>query len=433
MTTETEARRLLRLAADTVDVRPGEPITAPVSRHGRWTVPLIAAATVIAAVAIGFAVVDRDASGPGPVEPVGGSLVPVVGWDATTARQALQKAGLVVETTVQPRCGVTPGRVASTAPTAGTPVVPGTVVTLGVTSSNIDGLCVDFESDAPLMELMDLVAADGPNKDRATFAQEVDVYLNGERTVLTGTEARTSQTWDQRSALGVFATELARLSVGGTWVADPGPLPVECRGIEPAHPHGPARQRFAIVSYRPVTGCAVLDVYRDGRSEPVPSPIDMIVVTTAASASPTATDSHARSVYIAQTFVNFAEGRSDTLPLADQVDLYVGNRWVKSLSAGDVQRPAFQVCLAGGYAERSCPYSAIDVIADDPDGFRAHHEAANCAEQIAPPLRPAQGRGTRSVFLNSRNPQMCMDVWSVELVYNVDTEIVAVNVLLGSP
>lgn len=447
MLTEDEVRELLGRAAATIEVPPGRAVAAVTPGRPRWVVPAAAAAVVAIAVVAGAIAAERKGSAPEPAPPTVKTLIPVVGWDATWARQALEDAGLEVQTEIQPVCGVTPGRVAATNPVAGTRVGPGATVTLAVTSNNIDGLCVDAKSDSLLMDLMDLVAnrepgvkRSLPDPNQARFSNEVDLYLNGTHSVLKGTEAHQSRIWGPDSALGVFAAELSRLSAAGTvWVVDPvGTVPDECAGIEPQHSKdGPPRQRFAIVSYRQVVGCAVLDVYRASSIGAFASPIDLMVVTTSDVATPPRErggQQNARAVHAAQTFVNFAEGRTTALPVADVVELFVGNQPVKTIDAKAArQTSGYDLCPPVGYAERSCPLSAIETIRNDPNGWRISGEPARCADQAGPPLMPAQLRGTASVFLNSREPESCMDAWSVELIYNGDDQIVAVNLLLGSP
>jgi hypothetical protein len=137
---------------------------------------------------------------------------------------------------------------------------------------------------------------------------------------------------------------------------------------------------------------------------------------------------------VGATFVSFAWGESPNgIKFADSVDLYVGNRRVRSITAEQARdRASWSVCPSGGYAEGSCPFSALDTIrrTKSPAIATAEHPALGAC---ATGEQGADLPTGRFVVLGVAEPDSCMSNWDVEIYYDDDLRVTAVNLLLGSP
>lgn len=166
--TDTDARRLLALAADTIEVSPVATVT-PLPRRPRWT-PFVAAAAVLALVAGSTWWLGRpDSPDPAPAT----SAVPsVFGYDAATAQRVLEDAGFEVDTTPDPICSEVPGRAVGTTPPPGTRTEG--PISLRVTAVPSSGRCsTGWRSEA--WQLVDFAQGLGPGPDWApTVTLRVD-------------------------------------------------------------------------------------------------------------------------------------------------------------------------------------------------------------------------------------------------------------------
>jgi len=133
-------------------------------------------------------------------------------------------------------------------------------------------------------------------------------------------------------------------------------------------------------------------------------------------------------------FLAFAHGELDIPPVDTPVDLYVGRRFVQTISseqAGD--RLAYRVCgPEGGYAGRTCPFSAVDVLAGydgevtvttNPPSHPCLHLARVPEELVA----------YRTLVLTATAPLSCVEYFAVELFVNDAGQIVAVGLLHTEP
>lgn len=122
-------------------------------------------------------------------------------------------------------------------------------------------------------------------------------------------------------------------------------------------------------------------------------------------------------------------------PYAERVDLHLGNKLVTTVDGGTLHgADAWEICPPGGsYSEYTCPFSARDtVLAADRDSivFTGAHPAYGMCAEVFPDEEPPSGR---FAVLGLAEPEACLMNWNVELYYDADQRITAVNLLHGSP
>lgn len=172
---DSEARRLLHLAADTIDVAPAGPVAVP--PHRPWWPGLVAAAAVAVAatgLAVGFRSDEPPVPAPAPSTPVVDRLPAqppsVFGYDTYDAVQMLEALGYEVSTELVPSCD-TYGRAVGT-----TPGPDAGQVTVLRGSGDDTAFCARSPEDparADAWELIDLV---GGRDSRLDLAPTVRVY-----------------------------------------------------------------------------------------------------------------------------------------------------------------------------------------------------------------------------------------------------------------
>jgi hypothetical protein len=134
---------------------------------------------------------------------------------------------------------------------------------------------------------------------------------------------------------------------------------------------------------------------------------------------------------IAARFLHYAWGESDTLPVDTPVRLYLGNQYKKTIQPLRDGRQSWEVC-SSGYAERSCPMSALEVVRGGPyrpDSATAPRMA--CFAAAGDP--PTDTGGSTLAVLVPRKAKACYDDYVVQIWSNDVGQITAVNLLLGSP
>jgi len=441
MLTESEARDLLARAAATIEVPPGAPVAVGTGRPRRTLVPVMAAAAasalIIAAVALMQERQPGQASGPqvsDTAAPVASGIPSVFAYDADSAEQMLTDAGLVVTRKPSYTC-LTPGRAVGTKPATGARFEPGDPVTLFVTEPSPIDLCIAPAKDALAWQLLDFANGRGL---APRFASEVTVYVNGQRTTLSGEEAADAGTWGPESALSLLATASRQvLREGGGLTTTPvlavhrddgtrfacggSGLPDELAG----------RESLWLTIEIPTDGlwsCTFANLYRtDGQ-------IDAIVVRTWGMGDAQATpepEPDPDPDGIGTRFLAYARGEADELPVDTAVQLYLGNQYQKTISAADVSdRSRWDLCAP--YAERSCPMSALTTLRE----FRQDPAVTDflpdaCLDILVD--EPTDPGGNRMVVLGVPEPQSCMDDFAVQLWYDDVGQITAVNLLFGSP
>jgi hypothetical protein len=136
----------------------------------------------------------------------------------------------------------------------------------------------------------------------------------------------------------------------------------------------------------------------------------------------------------ARTFAVFAGGDDVAPPLADEVDLYLGNQLQKTITAGQgLRRDSWQVCTE--YAGLSCPFSALSSLADAGRLKYTTMPGAFCLTSLAElPAELTTPEAQRSsVVVRPRQVATCGDNVSVQLWLDDEQRIFAVNLLVASP
>ena len=184
-----------------------------------------------------------------------------------------------------------------------------------------------------------------------------------------------------------------------------------------------------------LTGCGDMAAPTAPSATDGPSPSTPIATTPptpSASADPTPLPDGLNGV--GPRFLAFARGELETPPVDTPVDLYVGRIFVEAISseqAGD--RLAYRVCgPEGGYAGRTCPFSAVDVLA----GYDGEVTATTNPPShpcLHPARMPDELVAYRTLVLTATAPLTCVDYFAVELSVNDVDQIVAVDLLLTEP
>ena len=159
-------------------------------------------------------------------------------------------------------------------------------------------------------------------------------------------------------------------------------------------------------------------------SEPPPS------TTSSAPAEPAVPGEEA-----ATGFRAFARGDAGLPPLADQVDLYLGNAFtgfVTQKRAGDAK--AWATCTeVGDYAGRACPLSPLDVLAEHRRVAYVESPDSTCLKTYGPVPPDLRKLVHVAIVPAPGSVDSCIDDFAVQLFSNADGELVAVSLLMGEP
>ena len=210
MSSEERIRTEVHRMADGIQVASERRLAAVLakrSRRRRW-VPVASAASVVAVVASGVVlsgVLSGDRSGPGPVESAepsegtpDGTVPSLFGHTRDSADALLADLGLKVRFGEQDSCEPE-GRPVGTEPAAGTPVETGDEVTVLLAFQGPLTDCAFIPTEA--WAFVDFATGRGP---APVFADEVELYVDGERTRRLSAEVARSGDWGEGSALGIL-------------------------------------------------------------------------------------------------------------------------------------------------------------------------------------------------------------------------------------
>jgi hypothetical protein len=138
---------------------------------------------------------------------------------------------------------------------------------------------------------------------------------------------------------------------------------------------------------------------------------------------------------VARLFERFARGRSATPPADTPVTLYLGGVEQKVVTHASWQRPrAWRLCPpGGGYAGRTCAFSAVDTIRSHIGPLATTTQAPAHACAHPQPLSAADVGGRYSVTLTPGEPLDCTSWWAVQLFVNDVRQVVAVNTVWAEP
>ena len=388
MLTDDEARRLLHQAGETVTVDPAPPIVDERGRRRIW--PVLAAAAAVVAVAVATVLITGPKSPdstPTPPTTDGVQIPSVLGYDLTAAEAALRDAGLSTRVREVPICDRT--YVRGTRPAAGTTMTPGTTVVVEVAVPG-QGFCIAEEQLA--LDLLAFADGRGPVPPLATTLTLYDG--SGDQSTISAGQAADPEAWRLCDASGTCRSFLAELSeaahrfypvgVNGktryqsplltTWPTDDCAFQAAPTGVQdPQAQIGIAFLVDGIVC----TQDFVLDVHRgtDGR-------ITAVGLRDRVAGSPTGEPDAEPEEMIGTAFRDFARG-GELPPIADEVDLYLGNAFTGFVTASSAKNQKFWATCTelGEYAGRSCPLSPLEVLAEHSEIDYVDQPSSSCLQQ----------------------------------------------------
>jgi hypothetical protein len=404
--TDGWARDLLEQAGDTIAVGAPPTLDEPRRRRHRWPI-LAAAATVV--VALGAAVVVGQLGqepAPGTHRPLGLTQLDVpftFGMTTEQATEAVKAAGFTPVVRLEANCLEVEGRVISVRAAEGGEAV----VSVPDTDS---GLCLstDLHDRAVAWQLIDLATGRGPGPER-----DPDCCPQAVMSSL----ARAATQWAPAPGIMNVSPELIVRPVPRGFVLAIG---------ETFNHHFRAYERATVT----VRDGRVVGVRPGGTlvAEHDEPPVDP-------DPSVRSGESNADRDGVGRRFLDFALGRSDSLPVDTPVKLYLGNRLITTISADQApDRTAWRVCAS--YGEGSCPFSAIETLARNGSHPLAWsnqpHRSDFCPDGLNPGP-PHDTGGSYAVVLSIPEPQSCAQAFEVQVWVNDVAQIVAVNLLVGSP
>lgn len=404
--TENWARDLLSHAADTVPVGPPTTFDTGLVRHRRW--PLVAAAASVILV-VGLVVAldpgRQELLPRGPTQP--NSLtqrdIPLTfGMTTQQATQAVQAAGFDPVVRMVANCTEVAGRVISVDAES----VGSAVVRVGDSDT---GFCLTdgLSERAVAWELIDQATGRGPGPDRSDRCCPQGIM---KRLAVAATH------WAPVDGIFNVPPELVVRSTQGGFQLEIGEtINDRFRAYESVEVEVESGR---VVSVRQL---GIPHSQRQGAAGRG----------TAVSSEEKAADPDG----VGRRFLDFALGRTDGLPVDTPVTLYLGNRLLKTIPASDADdRAAWRLCAT--YGEGSCPFSALETLARNGDHPLAWsndpHRGTFCPDGLAPGP-PTDTGGTYAVVLSIPEPQSCAQAFEVQVWVNDVAQIVAVNLLLGSP
>jgi hypothetical protein len=136
---------------------------------------------------------------------------------------------------------------------------------------------------------------------------------------------------------------------------------------------------------------------------------------------------------VAGLFYRFAEDASRGGPFDTPVSLGLGNDFIRRVPS-DSSEAAWVLDLTG-YAERGGTMSVLELLRDNADNLQIVTEPQSrppCAQEVDEPPTSLTGGGAR-ISIQSQEPLDCTQWWSVDLFVNDVSQVVGVNVTLGSP
>jgi hypothetical protein len=141
-------------------------------------------------------------------------------------------------------------------------------------------------------------------------------------------------------------------------------------------------------------------------------------------------------VAVMDALIAFARAPSDStfasLPLADSVGLGLGGEIRARRSARELQQPGAWQLDVDLFRGRAGTASAIDLIADEPGRLRVFvGPHPHCVATAVP--APPQVTDLERVVVQPRDPDGCLDWWTVDAFVNPAGKIEAVTLDLWEP
>ena len=139
------------------------------------------------------------------------------------------------------------------------------------------------------------------------------------------------------------------------------------------------------------------------------------------------------SLVVAALFQSFARGEV-AYPWTGPVEVLMGGQEATSLTAEQAATPRAwrRLCndAGTGYAMRECPIDVLSYV-EGPVTVGTEAVQEPCSRPHG--LEPADVGATRRISLVADGGGSCLDYAALELYVDVESRVVAVNLLLGSP
>jgi len=205
--TEENARELMVLASDTVEIGTLKPLQRP-ARDTRWAALAGVGGVLVCVLAIAALVGGGATPAPPPNGPLRDNQVPsLFGYDVPSARRLLSGRGLEVGLKASPACEPV-GLVVGTDPPLGTRVDDGDTVTL-LTASPYGYSCEQvYRARSDAWDFLGFAAGRRP---APAFAAHVEAVVDGTPIRLTRPQARDPENWGDPSALTLLADAMAQV------------------------------------------------------------------------------------------------------------------------------------------------------------------------------------------------------------------------------
>ena len=137
----------------------------------------------------------------------------------------------------------------------------------------------------------------------------------------------------------------------------------------------------------------------------------------------------------AAAFRSFARAGTGLPPVADQVDLYLGNAFTGFATRAQADDPrSWATCTeVGDYAGRACPISPLDVLAEHRAVAYVETPDSSCLETYGPVPPDLRKLDRVTIVPAPGSVDSCLDDFAVQLFTTSEGELAAVSLLIGEP
>lgn len=137
----------------------------------------------------------------------------------------------------------------------------------------------------------------------------------------------------------------------------------------------------------------------------------------------------------ATAFRTFARAGTGLPPVADQVDLYLGNAFTGFATRARASDPkAWRTCTeTGEYAGRACPLSPLDVLAEHRAVTYVEKPDSTCLQTYGPVPPDLRKLDRVAIVPAPGSVDSCIDDFAVQVFTNSDGDLAAVSLLMGEP
>lgn len=137
----------------------------------------------------------------------------------------------------------------------------------------------------------------------------------------------------------------------------------------------------------------------------------------------------------AAVFRSFARAGTGLPPVADQVDLYLGNAFTGFATRAQADDPrSWATCTeVGDYAGRACPISPLEVLAEHRAVAYVDTPDSSCLQTYGPVPPDLRKLDRVTIVPAPGSVDSCLDDFAVQLFTTSEGELAAVSLLMGEP